>query len=291
MRKLIAILIVMFCLAWVSGCSKKEAPPSAKAARVSATRAFEKYFGPAPTTDKGTCYAFVIFFPSAKEPGKVVPFPFFSFDQPSLKMVALERLMSGNEEKIYKGEFQRPFPKGTRLLALSERSGVVTTDFNGELRGVAANPQAAAALFNAVTLTELQFPGVKAVRIQSEGIDLFPKQDEPEEAAVVLLPSAPRLIKVIAVKEKANAPVTEVDALFDRPVDIKQCRFSTADGRPLTGDVFQSMFDMAAVLKPKEPARLVAGKAIRVRWNVTDKTGKTAQGDDTVPLEVTVHQD
>ena len=60
-----------------------------------ATAAYEKYFGAAPSVDKGTAYAFVIYFPSSKEPGKVVPFPFFTFDEGSIKKVAVERLLGG----------------------------------------------------------------------------------------------------------------------------------------------------------------------------------------------------
>ena len=82
-----AIFTIVFFTTLVA-CTRSQEPPASKQVRVSATKAFEKYFGPAPSTDKGACYAFVIYFPSAKEPGKVVPLPFFSFDESSLKKVA-----------------------------------------------------------------------------------------------------------------------------------------------------------------------------------------------------------
>jgi germination protein M len=293
MRICTLTLLALVCFASFLGCSRKEAPPSAKPVRVSATKAFETYFGPAPTTDKGSCYAFVIFFPSAKEPGKVVPFPFFSFDEANLKKVALQRLMGGMDEASYAGQFQQPFPKGTRLLSLTEEKGILTVIFSDELEPVAADPGSAAALFNAISLTAMQFGQLTAVRIQSDGHDLYAETRRPPmEAFTVLQPSPPRLLKVTGMKESPTAPIAEVDALFDRPVDIKEFRFALgADGSALAGDVFHSMFDMAAVLKPKDPGQLAEGTKIKVSWKVVDKKGRSAAGEDLIPLEVTVHQD
>lgn len=292
MRIVTTTLLALICCASLIGCSKKEAPSSGKTARVSATKAYQSYFGPAPTTDKGTCYAFVIYFPSAGTPGKVVPFPFFSFDEPSLKKVALQRVMGGMDEKSYAGQYLQLFPKGTRLLSLTEEKGTLTADFSKELAPVAADKASGASLFNMVSLTVMQFGGVDRVRIQSEGRDLFASdRGMPAEASVVLQPSAPRLLNVIAMKEKAEAPVNEVDALFDRPVDIKEFQFNATDGTQMAGDVFHSMFDMAAVLKPKDAVKLQAGTKVKVHWKVVDKMGRSGAGDDIFPLDVKVHQD
>ena len=124
----LTLLLILFSAV---GCSRKESPPPQET-RVSATKAYEKYFGPAPTTDKGTCFAFVIYFPSAKSPGKVVPFPFFTFDEGSIKKVAVERLLSGMDLPAYRGEFLLPFHAGTRLLGLTEDKGTVTLNFSKE---------------------------------------------------------------------------------------------------------------------------------------------------------------
>ena len=292
MRFAVAILFTVVGFGLFTGCAPKKAPPSGKLVRISATGAFESYFGTAPTTDKGTCYAFVIFFPVAREPGKVMPVPFFSFDDASLKKVALQRLIGGMGEKCYAAQFLQLFPKGARLLSLTEQNGAVTADFSKELRPVAADTNNGRALFNAITLTVMQFGGVAGVRIQSEGRDLFNSgRHRPVEASVVLQPLPPRLLKVVAMKETAAAPVEEVDALFDRPVDIKECRFASIDDTPVAGDVFHAMFDMAAVLKPKEPRNLEEGAKIKVIWKVSDKKGRSAAGEDTVTLEVTVHRD
>jgi germination protein M len=292
MRILKTTLLTFLILAVSIGCSRKEAPAPGQPARVSATKAFESYFGPAPTTEKGTCYAFVIYFPRAKETGKVTPFPFFSFDEASLKKVALERLLGGMDEKSYAGEFLQVFPSGSRLLSLSERNGVVNADFSKELRPVAGDPVRGRAILNSVNLTLMQFAGVTGVRIQCEGGDLFHAAEPPAaEAAVVMQPSAPRLLSMIAMKQAAGAPVLEVDALFDRPVDIKEFQFLGNDGTLLAGDVFHSMFDMAAVLKPKEPGKFAEGATIKARYHVVDRMGRRAVGEASFPLQVKLHQD
>lgn len=199
-------------------CTRSQEPPASKQVRVSATKAFEKYFGPAPSTDKGTCYAFVIYFPSAKEPGKVVPLPFFSFDESSLKKVAAQRLTGGMAEKSYRGEIFQPFPPGARLLALSGKNGAVTVNFNGELLGKKPNDVSERALLDALVLTLSQFSGVKEVHVQVDGRQSrLDKMLRAVDERAVLPPSAPRLLSVTAMREKGARHVEEVDAFFDRP--------------------------------------------------------------------------
>jgi germination protein M len=288
---LLCSVFLIICFASLVGCSKDKDKAMAKPGRVSATKAFETYFGPAPTTPKGSCYGFVIYFPSASNPGKVVPFPFFSFDEASLKKVALERLLGGMDEKTYAGQFLQLFPKGSRLLSLTENDGVVSADFSTEIRPAAAN-KTGPALFNAVTLSLMQFGGVQGVRILSGGAELYSTEKQPApDSSAVLQPSAPRLLNVIGMKETAAAPVGEVDALFDRPVTISEFSFTLPDGTKIDGDLFHSMFDMAAVLKPKDPSKLAPGMRIKAHWKATDKVGRESSGDNVFPLEVKVHQD
>ena len=292
MRTLIVYLLTLAIICAGIGCSRKEAPAPAKAARISATPAFESYFGPAPSTDKGTCYGFVIYFPRAKEPGKVTPFPFFSFDEASLKKVALERMVAGMDERSYAGEFLQLFPKGSRLLSLNERAGVVSADFSKELRPAADHSIRGRALYDAIALTLAQFSGVTRVQLKCKGVDLFPaEQALPDAASIVVQPSAPRLLNLIAMKQGPSAPVQEVDALFDRPVNIQEFQFLENDGTLLAGDVFNSMFDMAAVLKPKDPGKLGQGTKVRARYKVVDKMGRGAAGESSFVLEVKLHQD
>ena len=87
MKKIISILVAIALVGFLiyTITYHKKVIPVEGPGKVSATGAYEKYFGPAPTVDKGTAYAFVIYFPSSKEPGKVVPFQFFTFDEQGIK--------------------------------------------------------------------------------------------------------------------------------------------------------------------------------------------------------------
>jgi germination protein M len=284
-----AVFIVL--LALVAGCNASKEPPAEGKGRVSATGAFVKYFGSAPTADKGSCYAFVIYFPSAKEPGKVVPFPFFSFDEASLTKVALGKLIAGmGDVKSYRGELSLPFPAGTRVLDVNQSGDTVTANFSKELAAGKLDPQAQRAVANAVALTLRQFAGVGKVTIKVEGADdpVAKLAAAADEKAVLPLPP-PRLLGVTGMKEKGAAGVEEVDAFFDRPVDIKELTFSGADGKKLEGEIYQSVFDMAGVLKAKNPQPFKAGTPITVHWKVIDKLGRSASGDGEVLLEVKEH--
>ncbi|MBI2353890.1 MAG: GerMN domain-containing protein [Deltaproteobacteria bacterium] len=283
-RALFLLTLLIFAL--TAGCKQKQPPSPPQPVKIVATPAYEKYFGPAPVTDKGSCFAFVIFFPSAKEPGKVVPFPFFTFDEASLRKVAVERLLSGMEIGSYKGEFLQPFPKGTRIASIAESQGMVTLTLSKEF-DPAVKDKGADYAARAIILTLRQFKGVSGVRIQMEGVEK--PLDVQADEGVILQPAPPRLLSVIAMRDKGKSDVEEVDAFFDRPVDVKEFRMTDKDGNPFAGETYHSVFDMAAVLKPKDAARFKAGMPVKVRWKVADRLGREAEGDNVWLLEVKEH--
>lgn len=296
-RVAVAGLIIGFLVCSLVACSKKQKQVPVKTSRIAATRAYEKYFGPAPTTDKGICYAFVIYFPSAREPGKVVPFPFFTFDEDSTKKVAVERLLGGMEVGSYRGEFLQPFPTGMRLLGIAQNKGTVTVNFGREILTAKVDGTAAKAALNALVLTLSQFTGITEVRVHADGNDAetflgYGLQKDralvPDET-VVAQPSPPRMLSLTAVKDKDANNVEEVDAYFDRPVEVQELSMTDRTGKPFAGDTYLSVFDMAAVLKPKDPGLFQERMPIKVRWIVTDKLGRRAEGDSEWLLEVKVH--
>lgn len=288
-RRWLNLLAIFVLLLPLAACKKKEAPPPPQPAPVSATKAYEHFFGPPPTTDKGSCYAFVIYFPSAREPGKVVPFPFFTFDEMTIRKVAVERLIGGMDVGSYKGEFLSLFPSGTHLLALDEVGGKVTVRFSREMVKAPSDPAAAKALSSALALTLGQFPGVKEVRMQIEGEKGEIICAVLPESETVLQPGSPRLLSVTGVKEKGEQDVESIHAYFDRPVNIREIAISDREGMPFEGEVFLSVFDMAAVLKPKEPSLFKAGMPVKVRWKVADKVGRSGSGEEERQLEVKEH--
>lgn len=286
MKKIVSIIVAIALVALLiyTITYHKKVIPVEEPGKVSATGAYEKYFGTAPTVDKGTAYAFVIYFPSAKESSKVVPFPFFTFDEGSIKKVAIERLLGGMDAGSYSGEFIS-LPTGTRLLAIDHDQGTVTVNFSQEL---AKSAEAGAA--RAITLTLRQFKDVKAVRLQVEGketpLSVIAKNADD---TTVQQPSPPRLLSVSAMREKGATEIEELNAFFDRPVEVKELKLLSTDGQELAGDLYHSVFDMAGVLKPKDPSIFKERMPIKVRWKVVDKLGRQAEGDSVWLLEIKEH--
>jgi Sporulation and spore germination len=281
------LLLVTIGLLSLISCKKQEPLPPAQPARVSATKAYEQYFGPAPTTDKGSCYAFVIFFPSAKEPGKVVPFPFFTFNEESMKKVAVERLLAGMEVTAYKDEILQPFAPGARLLEFARADGLWRVNLSKDFLAPGKSREG---LLNALVMTLTQFDEVRGIRVLEDGKDLdYARGAQLPSPSSVLDPSPPRLLSVTAVRDKGAKDVEEVSAYFDRPVEIKELTLSDRSGKPFAGDIYQSVFDMAGVLKPKDPAMFKAGMPVKVHWKVIDKVSRAAEGGGEFPLDVKEH--
>lgn len=295
--RLILLSALLLFIFPVAACKKKEGPSPQNQVRVSTTKAYEKYFGPAPTTDKGTCFAFVIYFPSAKSPGKVVPFPFFTFDEESIKKVAVERLLSGMDIPAYRGEFLQPFHPGTRLLGLTEDKRSVTLNFSKEFINLKADKTCEQGVLDALALTFSQFKGVREVRIAVEGkvgVIPFPhgcliRQPLTVDESEVMEPGPPRILEIAALKDKGAKTIEGVHVYFDRPVDVKDFSLADKNSKPFAGESFHSVFDMAAILKPKDPSLFMAGMPVKVRWKVVDKKGRGSEGETSLPLAIKEH--
>ena len=292
LTRLVLLSALLLFIFPVAACKKNEEPSPRKQVRVSTTKAYEKYFGPAPTTDMGTCFAFVIYFPSAKSPGKVVPFPFFTFDEESMKKVAIARLLGGMDIPAYRGEILQPVRPGTRLLGLTEEKGTDTVDFSRELSGLRADAAGERAFLNALVLTLSQFKGVAEVRVSVEGkasgISLT-HQPLAKDESMVLEPGPPRLLEVAGLKDKGAKTIEDVHVYFDRPVDVKNLSLADKNGNKFAGELYHSVFDMAAVLKPKDPSLFTAGMPVKVRWKVVDKMGRGSNGETELPLAIKEH--
>lgn len=283
--KRILLFLAILTFVVMTACTKKQESLPTRPTPVSATEAYIKYFGAAPTVDKGAAYAFVIYFPSKKDPGKVVPFPFFTFDEGSIKKVSVERLLGSMDTGSYQGEFI-PFPAGSRLITINDDNGTVTVNFSKEL---AASSEAG--FIPAIALTLRQFKGVKNIKLQVEGKE-SPLSDvaKNSDESFVLQPAQPRLLNITAMREKGAKDIEDVNAFFDRPVDVKELKLLSNDGQQFAGDIYHSVFDMAAVLKPKDPAQFKERMPIKVRWKVVDKLGRQAEGDSVWLLEVKQHE-
>lgn len=298
-NRFLSVLLMISLFFMLTSCKKKEAPVE-KGGKITATRAYEEYFGPAPVVDRGTCFAFVIYFPSATEPGKVLPFQFFTFDEASIKKVALERLLGGMEIGSYKGEIGRPFPSAARILGLTEKNGTVTVNLSSEVLHSSADKSVGRGAMKAVILTLSQFEGVNRIRLQVAGKEsgivdgkdagafLGSQPMTPDYSSVLPLPP-PRPLSVTAAKEKGMKDVEEVSVYFDRPIEIREISLADKTGKIFAGDLYISIFDMAAVLKPKDPFLFTAGMPVKVHWKVIDKLGRQAEGESEFNLELQEH--
>jgi germination protein M len=285
MKKIISAVIGALLVGFlVYGVTyRKKEIPVEKPGKVTATHAYEEAFGPAPGVPKGDAFAFVLYFPLVEPRGKLLPLPFFTFDRQTMRKVALERLLSGNSVGPYKGRFELPIP-GLRLLSLEENGGTVTATFSKELPAAGEKtPGAGFAVAAAMTLH--QFEGAQKVVIKSEdGRAYTPGNDV---RSVIDLPP-PQLLNVVAMKEKGEKDVHEVDVFFDRPVNFQSINIGDENGL-FKGEVYESAFDMAAVLKPKDPSLFQQGKRVTVNWKVIDKKGRISEGTQELEIEVKEH--
>lgn len=92
------------------------------------------------------------------------------------------------------------------------------------------------------------------------------------------------------MRDKGAKDIEDVNAFFDRPVEVKELKLLSNNGQQFAGDIYHSVFDMAAVLKPKDPALFKAHMPIKVRWKVVDKLGRQAEGDTVWLIEVKHHE-
>lgn len=288
----IKAVVILAALAFsfaLTGCRKDVRPAPAAPGKVVPTAAYTRFFG-TPPAEKGTAYPFVIYFPSAKSPGKVVPFPFISFDEPSMPKVAVQRLLTGMELGSYRGEFL-PLSAGSRLLTFNSEKGMAVANFSRETFA-AADQESEKAVARAIGLTLRQFSGVTQVSIEVDGrhSELSKEANKADDAAVQQ-PSPPRLVSLTAMRDKGAKEAEEVDAFFDRPVDVKELTLLSEDGKPFAGQMYHSVFDMAGVLKPKVPSQFKEGMRVKVRWKVVDKVGREAAGEDFWPLQVRQHEE
>ena len=286
MKKIISAVIGALLVGFlVYGVTyRKKEIPVEKPGKVTATQAYLEHFGHAPGVPKGDAFAFVLYFPLAETPGKVLPLPFFTFDRQTMRKVALERLISGNNVGPYKGKFELPFP-GLRLLSLEEKGETVTATFSKELP-TAEEKTPGVGFAVAAAMTLYQFDGVRKVVIKSEDGRTYAPGNDPR--SVSDLPP-PQLLNVVAMKEKGEKDVHEVDVFFDRPIDFQVINIGDAGGGLFKGDVYASAFDMAAVLKPKDPSLFQQGKRVKVSWKVTDKKGRISEGTQELEIEVKEH--
>lgn len=205
----------------------------------------------------------------------------------------------------HKGEFLQPFPAGAHLLGISDKEGIISVNFSKDLLKGQADAMDEMAWLDALALTVSQFKGVRGIQVRIEGREQaivegkevadflghggLKRQPLAVDESRVMEPGPPRLLNVMAVKEKGVKEIEEVNAFFDRPVNVAEFQMTDNKGNSFEGGMYHSVFDMAAVLKPKDPGVFKEQMPIKVRWKITDKLGRGSEGENVWLLEIKVH--
>jgi hypothetical protein len=238
---------------------------------------------------EGTCYAQVGFYPLAEDPGKLRPFPLFVMNREKRMELVTDYLLHWGEGWDMGGVLLNPFPPGTQLVSLSREGDLVRVELSPEIAG--ADDLQRQVIINVIGLTLAQFEGVSRVMVIAGG-ELLPNQADKAfipDASVVAGPGEPLVLAVTGTWEERSKDPEEVSIFFDRPITVEEIDLIDERGNPLQGDYYRSVFDMAVVLHPADPAAITEGMPLKVAWNVTDRKGRKGAGEKTFPLKRLEH--
>jgi len=251
-------------------------PESAGAAgKVKASKAYIEHFGQPPLPQQGECFVRVGFFPLRNAPGKVRAVPFFLFQEHGQLQLLLDRLASGEIPLPADGDLFDPFPPGTRILV--QRQAVDTVNLKLVFSEALPTEAEWEGLTASLVETASQFEGIRRIHILWDGKS--PRNELSHDPARIVPVAAPDLLMLTGSWEPGSDFPDEIVANFDRPVKIENFRLGDTNGLEFRGDFFQSIFNMAVVLHPANPAAFREGMSMRASWVVTDSLGRRGEGE------------
>jgi len=276
--------VSLICIAALASCDSSPRPVKPF---VHTTKAFDAVFGALPPMAvPGPCYATVVYFPSAKAPGKFLPVPLFSTDQGKEETLAVRTLIRGIDQEEFAKEVVFPFPKGAELLSFDDSGGKVTIRVGGTFKAAALSAGEREEAAKSAALTVAQFGKTTSVDItDAEGKVRLPGRSEGVGTAD---PGRPKTLGLLAIREEKGKPATTLSLLFDRPVFVEEIAFYPPGGdSPYPGNSYATGFGMSVELHPSPGTTLDASGAIRVRLSVRDGKGrKTIEDRRWVPKAV-----
>lgn len=288
MRKyVLATFFCLFFLSSQSACQKKGDQNQSEARYpVTASEAYTTYFGEPPKVSGGTCYALVGFYPRAENPAKVTPVPHFLLSEKKQRQLLVQQLIKGGALPGLEDLFVNPFPPGTRLLSITMNGVTMNVDLSAEVLEQ-KDPVLQKGMLAALGHTLIQFDPVENLVITAAGTPLpwMPGSSYSPLQASVIAPQEPRPLQAVAHYGEDSEVPEEILVFFDRPVSVSEFSLAEPGGREVGGNYYTSVFDMAVVLHPENPDRLLAGERIRVAWRVTDRLGRSSAGQETVVLQ------
>jgi hypothetical protein len=283
LRRILEVFAVVVRLLIAAFVCSLASLPSALAAEkpVKATPAYREAFGTPPATEAQDCLAAVVFLPGVGVSGfmsKLSPLPLFLLNPRKAPEEAARVVVEGYPAKPREMEFLRLFPEDARLVEVVRAGKVVTVRVKSAGTGP-VNPLAVQALAH----TLAQFGSIQSLELMVNGRAV--SKPEAPRPAVVEPPPPPRLLDVITPVHEGGEP-EEIDVLFDRPIAIGSFELTLGDGSPLPSKIYQSMFDTAVVLRPEDRGVIREGMPLAVKWKVTDKKGRTAEGSRSIGLRL-----
>ncbi|MGE5285559.1 MAG: GerMN domain-containing protein [Actinomycetota bacterium] len=254
---------------------------------VHTTKAFDAVFGELPPmTVPGPCYATVVYFPSAKTPGKYLPVPIFSTEQGKEETLAVRTVIRGIDQEEFAKEVVFPFPKGADLLSFGYEGARAMIRVGGTFKAAALSQKEREIAARSVALTVAQFGRATKVDItDAEGKVHLIGQSEGVETAD---PGNPKALGLLAIREDEGKPATTLSLLFDRPVFVDEIAFFPPGGdSPTPGKSYATGFGMSVELHPDPGIIFGAKDAYRIRFKVRDGKGRTTAGEERwVPKEI-----
>jgi germination protein M len=267
---------VMLVAAGMYACSKT---PGTQKPVVHRTPAFDALFGELFRMQMpGPCYATVVYFPSAREPGKFLPAPVFSAEMGKEEMLAVRTVIRGVDSEEFAKGIVRPFPAGADLLSLTHERGHAVVKVGGTFRAASMTAEERERAGKSLALTVAQFGKATEVDVtDAEGKVHFGARSEGVQTAD---PGNPRVFGVFAIKEDKNRPAATLSVFFDRPVFVEEIAFfPPGGGTQYTGNAYSTGFGMTVEFRPEPKVAFGGGKSYRVRLTVKDGKGRRLTED------------
>lgn len=278
--KHVALMSLILALA---GCRQEQERQTQQGGIVHANSSYQQHFGDPPPVQAGKAYARVIYLPLKGERMLVRAIPVYLFEEQSQLESILARLTDGKLVLPADSPLYVPVPDGAELAIGSRQNGALTLN----LHISAAISLDLQPLVLSLTETAGQFEDISRVLIEMNGkpLDFMPNEGFRPGIEHIDEVGPPDLVMIAGVWEENEPEPEEVMVNFNRPVKINSFSLSIADGRDVAGEYFTSVFQMAVVVRPENPAVLAEGTRLKVAWNVTDALGRTAAGEEILTLQ------
>jgi predicted peroxiredoxin len=231
-------------------------------------------------------YATVVYFPSAKAPGRFITAPIFTTEEAKVEFLTVRTAVRGIDQEEFAKGIALPFPKGSDLISLGQEQGKAMIRLGGTIRTDSMSKKERENAAVCLSLTLEQFGKGASVDItDSRGEVVF---SGVPAASQVADPGNPRVLGLLAVQEEKGRPATALSVLFDRPVVVEEIAFYPPHGdAPFPGKSYATGFGMSVEFHPDPGIPFGTKEAYRIRFKVRDGKGRTTVGEERwVPKEI-----